>query len=90
MIDKVIEWTVWSYERGWITSADVYTGLMDKLNATKENINKGFFHYHTAVNILGAFKHLLDAQRGKAIIEECYQMLLIDADALIGMLKEAK
>ena len=86
MIDHLIATTTGAYREGWISKADVYQGLMDKLVAAKENILKGRRNYHTARNIIGAFKHLLDAQRGKAIDEPCYQMLYINADEMIKML----
>jgi hypothetical protein len=86
MIDHLIATTTGAYNEGWISKADVYQGLMDKLAAAKENILKGRRNYHTARNIIGAFKHLLDAQRGKAIDEACYQMLYINADEMIKML----
>jgi hypothetical protein len=86
MIDHLIATTTGAYNEGWISKADVYQGLMDKLVAAKENILKGRRNYHTARNIIGAFKHLLDAQRGKAIDEACYRMLYINADEMIKML----
>ncbi|NPV01087.1 MAG: hypothetical protein HPY53_06875 [Brevinematales bacterium] len=86
-ISALIEWTVYSYNKGWISSYDVYQGLMDKLSAVMGQILQGKEKYHTAVNILGAFQNLLDAQRGKAITEQCYQMLYVDAEILIKRLK---
>ncbi|NPV01251.1 MAG: hypothetical protein HPY53_07705 [Brevinematales bacterium] len=86
-ISTLIEWTVYSYEKGWISSYDVYQGLMDKLSAAMGQILQGKEKYHTAVNILGAFQNLLNAQRGKAVTEQCYQMLFVDAEILIKRLK---
>jgi len=86
MIDEMIRSTTETYHLGWINKEDVYDGLMDKLDAAKENINKGLFYHHTAKNILNAYKHLLDAQEGKAIEESTYRMLNIQADDLIKML----
>ncbi|NPV01444.1 MAG: hypothetical protein HPY53_08690 [Brevinematales bacterium] len=71
----------------WISKLDVYQGLMDKLNAAKQQILQGQSKYHTAWNILEAYKHLLIAQRWKAITEPCFQMLYFNADLLISKLK---
>lgn len=86
MIDHLIATTTGAYNENWISKDDVYQGLMDKLNSAKSQIQRGIFKYHTAKNIMGAYKHLLDAQRQKAIVEECYQMLYINADVMIDML----
>lgn len=86
-IETLIKITESSFNLGWISKNDVYSGLNDKLVAAKEHIKKGRGNYHTAVNILEAYKHLLDAQRGKAIEEQCYRMLYCDANELISMLK---
>ncbi|OHD62556.1 MAG: hypothetical protein A2014_00355 [Spirochaetes bacterium GWF1_49_6] len=87
MIDKLIELTTGSYDLQWISKMDVYLGLMDKLNAAKQQILQGQSKYHTAWNILEAYKHLLNAQRWKAITEPCFQMLYFNADLLISKLK---
>jgi hypothetical protein len=86
-IEKLMKITREAYELGWINKQDVYDGLNDKLVAARENIKKGWWNYHTARNIMEAYKHLLDAQRGKAIDEMTYRMLYYDANELIGMLK---
>ncbi|MGC8964147.1 MAG: FIMAH domain-containing protein, partial [Brevinematia bacterium] len=86
-IEKLIDITQSAFNLGWISKNDVYEGLNDKLVAAKENIKKGRSNYHTAINIVEAYKHLLDAQRGKAIEEQCYRMLYYDANELIGMLR---
>ncbi len=86
-IEKLIEITTQAFNMGWISKYDVYQGLMDKLEGARENIRKGRWHYHTAINIMGAFKNLLEAQRGKGIEEQCYRMLYYDADELIRMLR---
>jgi len=86
-IEKLMKITKEAYELGWINKQDVYDGLNDKLVAARENIKKGWWNYHTARNIMEAYKHLLDAQRGKAIDEMTYRMLYYDANELIGMLK---
>lgn len=86
-IEKLIEITTSAFNLGWINRYEVYQGLMDKLEAARENIKKGKPYYHTAANIMGAFKNQLEAQRGKGIEEQCFRMLNYDADELIGMLK---
>ncbi len=86
-IEKLIKITKEAYELGWIKKQDVYEGLNDKLVAAKDNIKKGWWNYHTARNLMEAYKHLLNAQRGKAIDEMTYRMLYYDANELIGMLK---
>ena len=86
-IEKLIKITRGAYDLGWINKQDVYDGLNDKLVAARDNIKKGWWNYHTASNIMEAYKHLLDAQRGKAIDEMTYRMLYYDANELIGMLK---
>jgi hypothetical protein len=86
-IEKLMKITKEAYELGWINKQDVYDGLNDKLVAARENIKKVWWNYHTASNIMEAYKHLLDAQRGKAIDEMTYRMLYYDANELIGMLK---
>jgi hypothetical protein len=86
-IEKLMKITREAYELGWINKQDVYDGLNDKLVAARENIKKGWWNYHTARNIMEAYKHLLDAQRGKAIDEMTYRMLYYDANELIGTLK---
>ena len=86
-IEKLMKITKEAYALGWINKQDVYDGLNDKLVAARDNIKKGWWNYHTASNIMEAYKHLLDAQRGKAIDEMTYRMLYYDANELIGMLK---
>jgi hypothetical protein len=86
-IEKLMKITREAYELRWINKQDVYDGLNDKLVAARENIKKGWWNYHTARNIVEAYKHLLNAQRGKAIDEMTYRMLYYDANELIGMLK---
>jgi hypothetical protein len=86
-IEKLMKITKEAYDLGWINKQDVYDGLNDKLVAARDNIKKGWWNYHTASNIMEAYKHLLDAQRSKAIDEMAYRMLYYDANELIGMLK---
>jgi hypothetical protein len=86
-IEKLMKITREAYDLGWINKQDVYDGLNDKLVAARENIKKGWWNYHTARNIMEAYKHLLEAQRGKAIDEMAYRMLYYDANELVGMLK---
>jgi hypothetical protein len=86
-IEKLMKITKKAYDLVCINKQDVYDGLNDKLVAARENIKKGWWNYHTARNIMEAYKHLLDVQRGKAIDEMTYRMLYYDANELIGMLK---
>jgi len=70
--------------------SDVRDGLYDKANATCAKIRQGIDrflagddppagnHFATSQNMLGAFLHLLDAQRGKALMDA-------EADALEAM-----
>jgi hypothetical protein len=87
LIDKLIELTTGSYDLQWISKMDVFQGLIDKLKAAKQQIIMGWAKYHTACNILEAYKNQLNAQRGKSITESCYQMLYYNSDLLISKLK---
>ncbi len=69
------------YKDGQI-KADVYKGLMDKLQAAAKNKN------HTAViNLLNAFISQVKAQSGKGITSSAATLLINDAQWLIAHLK---
>ena len=66
------------YEDSEISSADVYYGLMDKLQAAAKAKEPG-----TAVNMLNAFVNQINAQNGKAITPEAANLLIADIQWLI-------
>ncbi len=87
LIDHLIAITTESYTLGWISSNDVFEGLMDKLTAAKAKIDEGVF-VPAPPNVISAFRNQLAAQRDKAIEEACYWMLDICADELIKTLRD--
>lgn len=70
---------------GWIDDEDVYLSLKDKFVAAKFLLDiKG--KTKPSKNILRAFGNQLEAQRGKHINEEAYQILLTDLQILLNSL----
>ena len=63
---------------------DVKQGLLDKLTAAKDAIERG--QKKTAVNILKAFINQVKAQKGKAISDDQADLFTADAQALINQL----
>jgi len=81
-IDTLMATITRFYEYGYISKADVYWGLMDKLVAAqKAPLPK------TKINILGAFINLVEAQKGKAITMQAAELLITDAKWVIASLK---
>ncbi len=70
------------YEDGSISSADVYHGLMDKLQAAAKAKK-----VNTAINILNAFLQQVNAQKGKSITSEAADLLIADIQWLIARLQ---
>jgi 2',3'-cyclic-nucleotide 2'-phosphodiesterase / 3'-nucleotidase / 5'-nucleotidase len=67
------------YNSKMIKSADVYKGLMDKLNAAAKAKDVA-----TRNNILNAFINLVKAQSGKAITKDAANLLIADAQWLMA------
>ena len=67
------------YEDGAISSADVYKGLMDKLQAAAKAKK-----VNTAINLLNAFLQQVNAQKGKSITPEAANLLIADIQWLIA------
>jgi hypothetical protein len=70
------------YDDGLISKADVYQGLMDKLQAADKAKKK-----ETKINILNAFISQVEAQSGKGITPEAAELLITDVRWLIDNLK---
>jgi 2',3'-cyclic-nucleotide 2'-phosphodiesterase/3'-nucleotidase len=70
------------YEDGEISSANVYYGLMDKLQAAAKNKKSS-----AAINLLNAFINQVNAQYGKAITPEAADLLIADIQWLIAQMK---
>ena len=69
---------------GWIDSADVCSGLGDKLVAAKGAIERG--QSNTARNQLNGFLNQLEAQKGRAVNLQAYNLLKADAQYVIDHL----
>jgi hypothetical protein len=67
------------YNDGKITSATVYKGLMDKLQAAVKSKSPA-----TTVNLLKAFISQVKAQSGKAITPDAAQLLIANAQWLLA------
>jgi len=70
------------YEDGAISSADVYKGLMDKLQAAAKAKKPA-----TAINILNAFINQVNAQTGKTITPDAANLLIADIQLIIAHMK---
>lgn len=73
------------YEKGWIDNKGINNSLNKKVENVKNNYEKG--KTNTALNGLKAFQNELNAQRGKHISEECYQLLFEYSGSLIERLQ---
>jgi parallel beta-helix repeat protein len=71
-------------EVGWISKQGICNSLDVKLNAARASIERDSFD--TAKNQLNAFIHELDAQKGKAVDEQAYDLLKPKALDLINNL----
>ena len=71
-------------ELGWISKHGVCNALEAKVNAAKASIERG--RTKTAQNQLEAFIHQLDAQQGKAINQDAYELLQAIAEYVIDHL----
>jgi len=69
------------YSEGKIDSADVYQGLMDKLNAAEKSKKTA-----TTINLLKAFINQVNAQKGKYITADAATLLITDAQWVIAHL----
>jgi hypothetical protein len=66
------------YNDKLIISADVYKGLMDKLQAAAEETSRT-----RKINQLNAFNNLVKAQSGKKITKDTAELLITDVSWLI-------
>jgi hypothetical protein len=73
------------YNEVKITDRSVYQGLMDKLVAAQKALDKG--NKATAINNLNAFINQVMAQSGKKITKAAADLLISDAQAVIGKLR---
>lgn len=71
-------------DQGHIGDAEVAQGLLDKLDAAQEAVERG--QDHVAVNILMAFIHEVEAQAGKGILEPHASHLVEHTQIVIGAL----
>ena len=67
------------YNDGEVSSADVYNGLMDKLQSAAKAKKAT-----TAINVLNAFINQVNAQKGKAITPEAADLLIANAEWAIA------
>ncbi|MCI5209718.1 MAG: hypothetical protein D3910_13195, partial [Candidatus Electrothrix sp. ATG2] len=73
-------------EMGWISDDDVCDGLRDKLEAEIASVERG--NLKPAENQLHAFLNQLDAQQGKAINQQAYDLLKANALYVIDHLAD--
>ncbi len=73
------------YSNGQITKASVRDSLLAQLVAAQKSIDAG--KLSTAVSQLNAFISLVQAQSGKAITKRAADLLIADAQSVIGTLK---
>jgi hypothetical protein len=71
-------------QEGYITKAGICKSLLSKLNAALAAQRRG--QNHTAVNILLAFQHEVQAQADKSIRSEARALLMMDSDYVIESL----
>lgn len=74
--------------QGWITKQGIIVSLDQKLDQAKAKILQG--NNKAATNILNAFVNELQAQKGKAVNEEAYTLLYVNAQWLISRLGPTK
>jgi hypothetical protein len=76
-IDGLIASVEYMCEQGWIRGHGICNSLLSKLNNAKAAIARG--RCNAARNILYAFIHEVEAQRGKALTEEAADVLKANA-----------
>jgi hypothetical protein len=70
--------------QGWITKHGIVVSLDQKLDQAKAKILQG--NNKAAANVMNAFVNELQAQKGKAVNEEAYTLLYVNAQWLISRL----
>jgi len=80
-IDGLIASVEYMCEQGWIKGHGICNSLLSKLNNAKAAIGRG--RCNAATNLLRAFIHEVQAQRGKAISEEAAHVLKANAQYVI-------
>ncbi|MEW6410153.1 MAG: hypothetical protein AB1488_08620 [Nitrospirota bacterium] len=73
-----------SYRVGWITNKGIMQSLLAKLDAAEQSIARG--QKKTAANQLNAFINEVKAQSTVHIKPECSEMLIEDAEYILGHL----
>lgn len=70
-----------AYQKGWIDNKGIYNSLSKKLEHAQKQLDKG--KTKQALNQLNAFLNQLEAQKGKHVNEEAYNLLHFNVEALI-------
>jgi hypothetical protein len=80
-IDSLIAATQYACNLGWISNNGVCNSLQAKLNVAKDSLARG--NKTAAKNQLNALLHELDAQKGKKVNQQAYDLLSTDAKYVI-------
>jgi len=86
LIDMLTDDVEEAYQKGWIDNKGIYNSLYKKLEHAQKQLAKN--KTKQAVNQLNAFLSELNAQKGKHVNEEAYNLLHFNAKALIKRLEE--
>lgn len=83
-LDNLIAEKERACDLGWINKPGICNNLEAKLNSAKASIERG--QLDTALNQLNAFINALNAQKGKAINLQAYELLMADALYVLNQL----
>lgn len=84
-INSLMAATKRTYDLGWIDKPGAYNSLDSKLTTVKSAIEKN--QLNTARNELNALINEMDAQKGKAVNQQAYEMLKADVSYVIEHLQ---
>ncbi|MEW6277846.1 MAG: hypothetical protein AB1758_04415 [Candidatus Eremiobacterota bacterium] len=73
-----------AFQLGWTNSHGIVNNLDVKLQHARNHLAQG--RTKQAQNVLQAFRHELDAQRGQHVSEDAYQLLSGNADFLVSQI----
>jgi len=85
LIDMMTDDVEDAYQKGWIYNRGIANSLSQKLENAKKQLEKG--KTKQAVNMLNAFLNEVEAQNGKHINEEAYNLFKYNANCLIERLE---